>query len=81
MTAGYMAPYKYIDTTLYKNGKQIANKKYYVNYQIDGKWTGWKQYGIVSTAHHRLSVPDGSYVGQIKVKFNKMSISFLFNGD
>ena len=37
MTAGFFAPYKYIDTTLYKNGKQVKNTKYSVNYKINGK--------------------------------------------
>ena len=71
MTAGFFAPYKYIDTTLYKNGKQVKNTKYSVNYKINGKWTGWKKYGTVSTAHHRYSVYDSVNVGQIKVRFLK----------
>ena len=69
MTAGFMAPYKYIDTTLYKNGRQVINTKYYVNYCVNGKWTGWVQYGTTSTAHHRHAVADGARVGLIKVRF------------
>ncbi|WP_406537008.1 hypothetical protein [Methanobrevibacter sp.] len=76
MTAGSRAPYKYIDTTLYKNGKQVINTKYYVKYKINGKWTGWKKYGTTSTAHHRYAVKDGAKVGQIKVKVNKNVNSF-----
>ncbi|WP_410320313.1 hypothetical protein [Methanobrevibacter sp.] len=71
MTAGFRAPYKYIDTTLYKYGSQVRNSKYVVNYQINGRWTGWADYGTTSTAHHRFLVPDGAYVGQIKVKVHK----------
>lgn len=71
MTAGSRAPYKYIDTTLFKNGKQVKNNQYYVNYQINGEWTGWQQYGITSTAHHRYAVYDSASVGQIQVRFNE----------
>ena len=71
MTAGFRAPYKYIDTTLYKYGSQVRNSKYVVNYQINGRWTGWANYGTTSTAHHRFLVPDGAYVGQIKVRVHK----------
>lgn len=71
MTAGFRAPYKYIDTTLYKNGKQLANGKYSVNYKINGKWTGWAKYGTTSTAHHRYMVYDSARVDQIKVKVHK----------
>ena len=72
MTAGFMAPYKYIDTTLYKNGRQVINTKYYVNYCVNGKWTGWVQYGTTSTAHHRHAVADGARVGLIKVRFARV---------
>jgi hypothetical protein len=71
MTAGIMAPYKYIDTILYKNGKQMTNTKYSVNYKVNGKWTGWQKYGTTSTAHHRYSVEDSARVDQIKVKVHK----------
>lgn len=77
MTAGYMAPYKYIDTTLYKNGKQVYNTKYSVKYKINGKWTGWSKYGTTSTAHHRHAVSDGSTVDKIKVKVKKNVNSFM----
>ena len=76
MTAGSRAPYKYIDTTLFKNGKQVKNNQYYVNYQINGEWTGWQQYGITSTAHHRYAVYDSASVGQIQVRFNENVNSF-----
>ena len=72
MTAGFMAPYKYIDTTLYKNGRQVINTKYYVNYCVNGKWTGWVQYGTTSTAHHRHAVADGARVGLIIVRFARV---------
>ena len=65
------APYKYIDTTLYKYGKLVYNEKYKVKYKINGKWTGWTKYGITSTAHHRYMVPDGAYVQKIKVKVKR----------
>ena len=71
MTAGFRAPYKYIDTTLYKNGNQMINTKYLVNYKIDGVWTGWVNYGTESTAHHRYSVEDSASVDQIKVRVHK----------
>lgn len=71
MTAGPRAPYKYIDTTLFRNGKQVQNSKYLVNYKINGKWTGWVKYGTDTTAHHRYLVPDSAIVGEIAVKFNK----------
>ena len=71
MTAGFRAPYKYIDTTLYKNGKQVINTKYSVNYKINGKWTGWTKYGTTSTAHHRYMVYDSAKVGQVKVRVHK----------
>lgn len=71
MTAGFRAPYKYIDTTLYKYGKLVYNEKYKVKYKINGKWTGWTKYGITSTAHHRYMVPDGAYVQKIKVKVKR----------
>ena len=71
MTAGIMAPYKYVDTTLYKNGKQMLNTKYLVNYKVDGEWTGWVDYGTISTAHHRHAIDDSSTVNQIKVKVHK----------
>lgn len=68
MTAGCMAPYKYIDTFLYKNGRMVRNSAYYVNYGVNGAWSGWTQY-ITSTSHHRHAVYDGARVGLIKVKF------------
>ena len=75
-TAGVRAPYKCIDIFLYKNGKQVKNTKYYTNYRIDGQWTGWVQYGLISTAHHRYLVEDNANVEQIKVKVNKNVNSF-----
>ncbi len=75
-TAGVRAPYKCIDIFLYKNGKQVKNTKYYTNYRIDGQWTGWVQYGLTSTAHHRYLVEDNANVEQIKVKVNKNVNSF-----
>ena len=77
MTAGFRAPYKYIDTTLYKNGRQVYNSEYKVKYKIDGGWTGWSDYGTTSTAHHRYMVPDGASVDQIKVKVRKNVNSFI----
>ena len=75
-TAGVRAPYKCIDIFLYKNGQQVKNTKYYTNYRIDGQWTGWVQYGLTSTAHHRYLVEDNANVEQIKVKVNKNVNSF-----
>lgn len=68
MTASYWGKFKYIDTTLYKNGKQVKNTKYYVKYKINGKWTGWEQYGTVSTAHHRYAVSYSIKSAKIMVK-------------
>lgn len=75
-TAGVRSPYKCIDIFLYKNGKQVRNTKYYTNYHINGQWTGWVQYGLTSTAHHRYLVEDNANVEQIKVKVNKNVNSF-----
>ncbi|MEE1335891.1 hypothetical protein [Methanobrevibacter sp.] len=71
MTAGFRAPGKYIDTTLYKNGRQVYNSKYSVKYNINGRWTGWTKYGTTSTSHHRYFVWDSDYVGNIKVKVKR----------
>ncbi|MEE1335367.1 hypothetical protein [Methanobrevibacter sp.] len=77
MTAGFRASGKYIDTTLYKNGRQVYNSKYSVKYKINGRWTGWAKYGTTSTAHHRYFVWDSDYVGKIKVKVKRNVNSYL----
>ena len=66
MTVG---KFKYIDTTLFKKGKQVKNTKYSVKYYYNGKWTGWKKDGIISTAHHRHFAPDNVNEAKVKVKF------------
>lgn len=78
MTAGFRAPGKYIDTTLYKNGRQVYNSKYSVKYKINGRWTGWTKYGTTSTAHHRYFVWDSDYVGKIKVKVKRNVNSYMY---
>ncbi|WP_405306111.1 hypothetical protein [Methanobrevibacter sp.] len=78
MTAGFRAPGKYIDTTLYKNGRQVYNSKYSVKYKINGRWTGWTKYGTTSTAHHRYFVWDSDYVGKIKVKVKRNVDSYMY---
>lgn len=77
MTAGFRAPYKCIDIFLYKNGKMVQNTKYKVKYKINGKWTGWKKYGIIETSHHRHYVYDSAKVQKIKVKCKRNVKSFL----
>ena len=77
MTAGYRKPYKCIDVFLSKNGKLVKNSKYKVNYKINGKWTGWSDYGTIETSHHRHYVYDSASVGQIKVKVKKNENSIL----
>ena len=80
MTAGYRKPYKCIDVFLSKNGKLVQNSKYKVNYKINGKWTGWSDYGTIETSHHRHYVYDSASVGQIKVKVKKNENSILSHG-
>lgn len=70
MTAGFMAPYKYVDTFLYKNGKLLGQSKYKVKMKINGKWTKWLKAGW-GTNHHRHAVKDSASVGGIKVKVHK----------
>ena len=76
MTAGFMEPYKYIDTFLYKNGKMVYNNKYFVKYKVDGVWSGWTRY-TTSTSHHRHSVPDDADVQKIMVLVNKNVKGYL----
>lgn len=80
MTAGYRKPYKCIDVFLSKNGKLVQNSKYKVNYKINGKWTGWSDYGTIETSHHRHYVYDSASIGQIKVKVKKNENSILTHG-
>ena len=70
MTAGFMAPCKYVDTFLYKNGKLLAQSKYKVKMKLNGKWTKWRTAGP-GTNHHRYAVYDSVNVGGIKVKVHK----------
>ena len=70
MTAGFRAPYKYVDTWLYKNGKLLGQSEYRVKMKINGQWTKWKKAGP-GTNHHRYSVRDSASVDGIKVKVHK----------
>ena len=70
MTAGFRAPYKYVDTWLYKNGKLVDQSKYKVKLKLNGKWTKWRTSGW-GTNHHRYSVRDSVKVGGIKVIVRK----------
>ena len=70
MTAGFRAPYKYVDTWLYKNGNLLLQSEYKVKMKINGKWTNWKKAGP-GTNHHRYSVRDSASVDGIKVRVHK----------
>ena len=70
MTAGIRAPYKYVDTFLYKNGNLLGRSEYKVKMKLNGRWTNWLNAGP-GTSHHRYAVYDSVNVGGIKVKVHK----------